>query len=359
MAFAHAEIVVVQNGEGVDASLLDALQRLHTVRILSLSDNPAALCGAPFAFLFHVNLADPGVVRQLRDNYLSTSDLVPRIFVLDDGDRASIVRAYAAGAHEVLVCPAQQREIEQVLAPLINGAVERLWDDLTDIQKSALKISLKLFEDTFVAIRRGEPPSMKAFSETSASVIAAVSHHDFPTLLHALRAHHSYTFKHSMFVTGTLVTFANLLGFNTEDVKTVATAGLVHDIGKVNTPEAILSKPQRLDPREWEVMMRHPSDGAAILERSGDWSKDIIDAALHHHERIDGGGYPDKLAGEAVSDLTRMVSIADAFSALIDKRAYKPAMSGEEAFARMLSSSGQFDQKLLEAFAPVALSIKG
>jgi HD-GYP domain-containing protein (c-di-GMP phosphodiesterase class II) len=71
-----------------------------------------------------------------------------------------------------------------------------------------------------------------------------------------------------MFVTGTLVTFANLLGFNTEDVKTVATAGLVHDIGKVNTPEAILSKPQRLDPREWEVMMRHPSDGAAILEGS-------------------------------------------------------------------------------------------
>ena len=353
-----SDIVIVHDDSGVDRSLLTALESRHTVQLLHLSDNLQESNAAPFALVFNVNLADPGVARQVRDNHVSQTDGVPRIFVLDDGDRISIVRAYAAGAHKVIVRPVQLDELSQILSPMINGSVERMWDDLTDVQKSALKTSLKLFEDTLVSIQNGEPPSFQAFSETSASVIAAVSHHDFPTLLHALRNHDNYTFKHSMFVTGTLVAFASFLGFNSEDKKMVATAGLIHDIGKMKTPPEILNKTERLDPKEWEIMQRHPNDGASILARSGDWSKGLIDAALHHHERIDGGGYPDKLNASALSDLTCMVSIADAYSALIDKRAYKAAMSGEEAYARMLTASGQFDPNLLEAFSDIALSIK-
>jgi putative nucleotidyltransferase with HDIG domain len=185
-----------------------------------------------------------------------------------------------------------------------------------------------------------------------------VSHEDFPSLLDALRSHNNYTFRHSMFVTGTLVSFCDRLGFNEEDIGRAATAGLLHDIGKVVTPNAILDKPGRLDPSEMAIMRGHVTAGRDILRRDGDWPADIVHAVLHHHERLDGAGYCNGLSGAAITDLTRMVSIADVFSALIDKRAYKPAMSGRDAYQIMLKAEGHLDMDLVAAFEPIAHSIK-
>jgi HD-GYP domain-containing protein (c-di-GMP phosphodiesterase class II) len=132
----------------------------------------------------------------------------------------------------------------------------------------------------------------------------------------------------------------------------------VHDIGKTVTPSAILDKPSRLDPAEWAIMRGHVTAGADILSRHGDWPPEIVHAVLHHHERLDGTGYAHGLSGSAITDLTRMVSVADTFSALIDKRAYKPAMSGREAHQIMLQAKGHLDLDLVAAFEPIACSVK-
>jgi HD-GYP domain-containing protein (c-di-GMP phosphodiesterase class II) len=124
------------------------------------------------------------------------------------------------------------------------------------------------------------------------------------------------------------------------------------------TPNTILDKPGRLDPGEMAIMRGHVTSGGDILSRHGDWPADVVHAVVHHHERLDGSGYCHGLSGAAITDLTRMVSIADVFSALIDKRAYKPAMSGRDAYQIMLNAEGQLDMDLVAVFEPIAFSIK-
>lgn len=208
-------------------------------------------------------------------------------------------------------------------------------------------------------VREGGAVDQRAVVENSTAIIQAMDQIDLTTWLDALRDHHNYTFRHVMFVTGTLVSFARLLGLNNEDMRRVAVAGLLHDVGKATVPLSILDKPARLDDAEWQVMRQHPLKGEEILARGGGrWPADVVDAVLHHHEKLDGSGYPHGLRGDQIGDMTRMVAIADFFSALIDKRAYKAAMDGAAALEIMRREGGKVDQSLVRAFEPIALSIR-
>ncbi|MBL4895066.1 MAG: HD domain-containing protein, partial [Emcibacter sp.] len=146
-----------------------------------------------------------------------------------------------------------------------------------------------------------------------------------------------------------------LLGVKKSDLQLLTVGGMMHDIGKSMTPLNILDKPERLTPDEWAVMMDHAKNSGEILTKNG-WDEDTIDIARHHHERLDGDGYPDSLKGKEVSDLARMTAIADMFSGLIDKRSYKPSMSAEKAISIMLAAEGQLDIPLVRAFRDVVLS---
>lgn len=281
------------------------------------------------------------------------------MFVLPGSDRRSVVQAYSASAHQLLVAPATLASVDQVLGPLVNRSIAWLWGRLTNVQQSALRISLKLFKDTHTSSLRGEVLDRDAVTRACSSVISAMSHQDFPSLLDTLRPHHNYIFRHSIYVTGALVSFCDLLGFNQTDTRNAATApGLLHDIGKIAIPNSILDKPSRLDPAEWAIIRGHAAAGASFPERGGDWPADIVHAVVHYHERLDGSGYASGLSGAAITDLTRMASVADTFSALIDKRAYKPAMSGRDAYQIMLQAEGQLDMDPVAAFEPVAASLK-
>jgi len=353
-----AEICFIHDGSGLERLALPALSQLYQLRTIRLSDETAGLANDTLAIVICADMSSPGVISEIRRRFVDTAVQAPRIFVLPNSDRRTIVQAYSAGAHQLLVAPVSMVTAEQVINPLVNRSVEWLWGGLTDVQQSALRISLKLFEDTHTAALRGQGLDRDAVTRACNGVISAISHHDFPDLLDALRSHHNYTFRHSMFVTGTLVSFCDLLGFREEDISRAATAGMLHDIGKTVTPCSILNKPGRLDPAELAIMRGHVTAGADILGRHGDWPPEIVHAVLHHHERLDGTGYTDGLSGGAITDLTRMVSVADTFSALIDKRAYKPAMSGRDAYQIMRQAHGHLDMALVAAFEPIAYSVK-
>jgi HD-GYP domain-containing protein (c-di-GMP phosphodiesterase class II) len=131
----------------------------------------------------------------------------------------------------------------------------------------------------------------------------------------------------------------------------VGQAGLLHDIGKIGVPEAILAKPGPLTLDEWTVMRAHPVVGAQIVEPF-EFFAPAIAAIRHHHERWDGSGYPDGLAGEAIPIEARVVAVADVFDALTSTRSYRAALPRDVALATLLAAAGRtLDERVVAAMA--------
>lgn len=165
-----------------------------------------------------------------------------------------------------------------------------------------------------------------------------------------LKLANEYTYIHSIAVCALMVNLAIHLGLPEEEVRQMGVAGLLHDIGKVSTPLDILDKAGQLGDAEWEVMRRHPSDGHAMLRDHADTSAIALDVCLHHHERLDGSGYPEGLKDDQVSLHARIAAICDVYDAVTSIRPYKRPWSPHEALARMLQWRGHFDPVLLDAF---------
>jgi HD-GYP domain-containing protein (c-di-GMP phosphodiesterase class II) len=139
------------------------------------------------------------------------------------------------------------------------------------------------------------------------------------------------------------------LGLAQAHVDRVHAAGVLHDLGKLGIADAILHKPGPLDDAEWREMRRHPEIGARILEHAG--MKDIAVWVRAHHERIDGRGYPEGLAGEWIPVEARILSVADSYEAMIADRPYRAGMSAEAAREELEHCAGtQFDPGVLAAF---------
>ena len=153
-----------------------------------------------------------------------------------------------------------------------------------------------------------------------------------------------------MFVCGTLSYFAHAIGIRGADLDHLTVGGLLHDIGKAKIALDILDKPGKLDEREWRIMKQHPVFSHDILSDKNDLDTDLVAMAVSHHERIDGTGYPNELSGAQINDHVRLTAIADVYSALIDKRAYKGSMTSEDALKIMKESKGQLDMDLLRTF---------
>lgn len=133
-------------------------------------------------------------------------------------------------------------------------------------------------------------------------------------------------------------------------------AAMLHDIGKASIPLSVLDKPGRLDDEERKLIETHPVTGFDALDTNAGVSREILDVVRHHHEYLDGSGYPDGLCGKSISDLTRIVTISDIFAALIERRSYKPTMSREKAFGILRAMDGKLEMPLVSAFGKVALS---
>ncbi|OLO40681.1 hypothetical protein BTR23_04170 [Alkalihalophilus pseudofirmus] len=163
-----------------------------------------------------------------------------------------------------------------------------------------------------------------------------------------------YTRGHSERVADYGVTLAKELGkFKNDELKTFYHVCLLHDIGKIQIPDTILTKPSRLTEEEYEIIKTHPAVGAeAIKHVEGIASH--IDIVRYHHERWDGKGYPEQLKGENIPLLSRVTAIADAFDAMTSSRSYRSALSVEEAYQRIMDGKGtQFDPNLVELFKKV------
>jgi HD-GYP domain-containing protein (c-di-GMP phosphodiesterase class II) len=138
---------------------------------------------------------------------------------------------------------------------------------------------------------------------------------------------------------------------NEQQTREAGLAGLTHDIGKALVPDRILRKPDRLSDEEWVKMKSHPEIGHAILSKAGSYGPVALDVALHHHEKIDGTGYPHRLAGDAIGPVCKMASVCDIYDAVTSNRPYKTGWSPAEAIRKMAEwAPGHFDEVVFQAF---------
>jgi putative nucleotidyltransferase with HDIG domain len=155
---------------------------------------------------------------------------------------------------------------------------------------------------------------------------------------------------HSPRVARASVRLGEAIGLSASELAALETAALLHDVGKMGVPSAVLSKPSALDSEEWEMMRRHPGLGSEMLRRLG-VSDEILGIVRHHHERCDGRGYPDGLEREDIPLGARIVALADAYVAMTARRSYRPALDEREALARIEGGLGsQFDPDLGKTF---------
>lgn len=164
-----------------------------------------------------------------------------------------------------------------------------------------------------------------------------------------LKTHDDYTYLHSVAVCALMISLARQLELDEEQTRRAGTAGLLHDVGKAGISLAILNKPGKLTGEEFEIMKQHPVLGEDLLRKSGA-GEDLLDVALHHHEKINGSGYPHGLKGKAISLLARMASVCDVYDAVTSNRPYKAGWNPASAMHQMASWEGHFDRKIFYAF---------
>jgi diguanylate cyclase (GGDEF)-like protein len=169
-------------------------------------------------------------------------------------------------------------------------------------------------------------------------------------LVSVVESRDPYVYGHSRRVNVYAVALAEAIGLSPDEVSRVSTAALLHDIGKIGIPDKVLNKKGKLDEENWETIMYHPRLGANIVGNIPNLAP-CVSSILHHHERWDGGGYPEGLKGEEIPIESRILAIADSFEAMSSARPYRPALPRQEVIEKIREGAGsQFDPKLVEVF---------
>lgn len=351
----NSHIVIVQDNEIKNKAYIDLVRLNHTVRQIDI--NMAArddICGAAL-IIIQVNLNDPASIVPLKEFMnLPERRHIPALFLLREFSRREIIQANTLGATDYTIYPCPDRDFVRLVEALVNREIVTVWEKLSPAQEEALNVSLKVVEKTFHNASKGLEVSQTEVKDSCNLIIEATAKDGLTEWMDAIRAHHSHTYRHSMMVCGYLVSFGMLLNVKKTDLQMLAVGGMMHDIGKSLIPPEILDSPAKLTARQQKIMNNHPVDGRHILEREK-WDKIMVDIAAHHHENLDGSGYPDGLKGAEITDIVRLASIANIFSALTDKRSHKAAMTAERAIATMQEMTDYLDIPLVKSFRAVVL----
>jgi putative nucleotidyltransferase with HDIG domain len=175
-----------------------------------------------------------------------------------------------------------------------------------------------------------------------------------------VEADDTYTGEHCKDVVRLALDVARELGLDEEELRTVEFGALLHDVGKIAVPKEIVNKPGKLDPDEWEIIKTHTVEGQRMLERVGGFMGKVGMIVRSHHERWDGGGYPDGLHGGDIPLAARVISCCDAFNAMTTNRPYRAAMPIEQALAELAAHAGaQFDPDVVDALTRTIVRTHG
>jgi len=257
------------------------------------------------------------------------------IFISGNEEQGNTVRAFRAGAFEVIQKPFTLSKVETAVEKAF-GQFERKW--LKDRYQQHLE---ELVAERTAELDQALEAIENSYRMTLKALVQALETRDFETHGHSER----------------VVTFSLRLGYelglDKETLRDLELGALLHDIGKIGVPDAVLRKPAKLNEEEWNKMKLHPIHGQTIL-RNIPFLEGAARIVAQHHEKWDGTGYPVGMRGEDVDICARIFSVVDAFDAMVSDRVYRKGCSYENALAELERCSGtQFDPLVVEAFKNV------
>lgn len=281
---------------------------------------------------------------------------VPVVFIASSDDSETRNAAKAGGADAVLVKPYRRSALIRAISSQISKGVERRWEKLPPLQRSALFDTMEVFNSVSDVIDRGEPIAYSTVTESCAPLVEAVGSGEFKVILSEVRGHDNFSYAHSLGVATLLLLFGYTIGLKDSELALLGSGGLLHDVGKMSIPYDVLNKVGLLSREEQHLMKSHVDVTGRYLEKCTDLPRNVLLIGNQHHERLDGSGYPQGLKGGELNELARMSAIVDVFCALSDRRPYKPAMDAEHALQVMLDDMpGKLDQQLLGLFREMLL----
>jgi putative nucleotidyltransferase with HDIG domain len=332
------------------------LRSVSDVDTMSTSDLPDAPADQISGIVVDINLRSAESVQRVRNKlrHESYRDM-PRLFVLADALHHGSMQAWALGATDTISRPFDAAGILQRIRaafPDSDGF------DATDRGKTlnrGVSAAHEVLVKIFNKLPAGEPLKFDDVVQAENKILKAIKHSSLREWLTTVGCHHADTLRHCLFVTGFAVAFAQHLGMREDDQRRLVRAALLHDVGKAFVPVAILDKPGLLTEEETNEVRQHPRLGYEALVAQGGFPPEMLDVVLHHHEFLDGTGYPDRLQAEQISDIVRLTTIVDIYSALVEARPYRLPYTHSKAFSIMEKMEGKLDLHLLHAFRPVTL----
>jgi len=338
------------------SELASILQAVGEVDTISTSDIPDAPDADFSGIVVDINLRSPDSVQQVRNKLRADAyRSLPRLFVIADNLHHGSMQAWALGATDTIARPF---DTEAILQRIRSAFPDTIRFDATASGKAlnrgvaaAQAVMVKIFE----RLPAGAPLTFSKIMEAENKILRAIKQTSLREWLAIVGRHHIESYRHCLFVTGFAVAFAQHLGMREDDQRRLTRAALLHDVGKAFVPVAVLDKPGKLTDEDMRMIRMHPRWGYDALVEQGGFPPEMLDVVLHHHELLDGTGYPNGLRGDQISDIVRLTTIVDIHAALIEKRPYRLPFTHARAFTVMEQMGDKLDQHLLQAFRPVAL----
>jgi len=267
-------------------------------------------------------------------------------FLLEAGD----IQLLAQGGIDALIIDTEKGLDLAPAAPAVLTCPTAIEDEIHNarrlVQHGKEKV-IALFGDARLG-RAIDPESMMPLVD---AINASVGRHpDALISVARLKSHDEYTYMHSVAVCALMLALARRLGLPETEVRDAGAAGLLHDLGKAAMPLEVLNKAGALSDEEFRIIKAHPQCGWEMLKPGGTAPEPVLDVALHHHEKIDGSGYPHGLAGAAISRMAKMGAVCDVYDAITSNRPYKKAWGPAESLQRMAGWKGHFDPDVFKAF---------
>jgi len=204
----------------------------------------------------------------------------------------------------------------------------------------------------FQEVRMGKAISGEAANELVDEISSSVMRNPGALIsLARLKTADDYTYMHSVAVCALMVALAGRLGLDEKQTREAGMSGLLHDLGKALMPMEVLNKPGKLTDEEFRIIKSHPVEGHRLLVEGGTVGAVPLDVCLHHHEKIDGSGYPHRLTGENISMFAKMGAVCDVYDAITSNRPYKAGWDPAESIRKMTEwCNGHFDTRIFQAF---------
>ncbi len=329
----NRECILIVDDEPANLKLLDKMLRSQGYQSLVLVDDPRQVIDLyritqPALILLDVNMPHLDGYQVMEQLKLLNDPLLPPIVILTaQHGKDHLLRALAAGARDFIGKPFDRNELLMRVRNLLDAQMaHRLVYD----QKAVLEEMVRARTEE---LRRTRLQIVQRLG-------MAAEYRDEETGNHILRMSHICAL------------LARVIGWNEADCELILNASPMHDIGKIGIPDAIMLKPGKLEPHEWEIMKTHAAMGEKLLDGDdSDLMRMAREIALTHHEKWDGSGYPNGLAGEAIPLAGRIAALADVFDALTSVRPYKQAWTVEAAVGLIKDNNGKhFDPALIEVF---------